>query len=127
MSALIMTVQERRPRHTMPVVERGDADGRWPVGNLPCGTAYMETGRDRALDGTERTWLVWWLDKKVLAVVFVNGQYTAYIDWDFDGYYDVVETGPSPTDRSATDYYALVKGCEGVRGFTYTSPPPGVP
>lgn len=77
-------------------------------GHLPCGNAYMEV---RSTKRPDEWVVVWYLNKNVLAIVFVYPGYNqAFVDYDFDGwvnYVDIARTG----EGSVADFYKKVKGC----------------
>lgn len=86
-----------------PVVDSGFQ------GHLPCGNAYLEV---RSTKRPDEWVVVWLLEKKVLAVVFVYpGYYQAFVDYDFDGKWNYVEIEKAG-GGTADAFYRKVKGCE---------------
>lgn len=88
--------------------------GTASMGALPCVAAMhsyeMEVWVNEQREN--RYVVVWKLDGKVLAVVFVNDEgYIYFLDSDFDGRWNVMGGG-QPGDGRASDFYAEVEGCE---------------
>jgi hypothetical protein len=92
----------------MPQVSGYKLDNGAHMGTLPCGEAYMEVRRTKV----PNEWVVvWYLNKKVLAVVFVyDGYYQYFVDSDFDGRWNKNGIGKTG-EGSAADFYKLVNGC----------------
>lgn len=78
-------------------------------GHLPCGDAFMEVRRGHK---PGESVVVWYLNGKVLAIVFVYDGYSqAFVDWDFNGYWNFIRISKIGESPGVREYYSKVEGC----------------